>query len=210
MSFDEGGTDVSKRIVILCLTILLVLPAAPVAARRGEPTPHQPVPIAGVIRPGAPVLHLDVNAPWLLAQPIQHSLTYRRIAPAEVVEYRMDAVAPWLVRVAPTTLCLRGERFSGMVDLGSDRMHGLLDTTWATDIRNEMVGANATYTVNFHLATPAGHWEGLLTGYGESIDGPAHLHGLLVGDGDFSGDSAVLELTRSAADSGWTVAGTIY
>ncbi len=201
----------SKRVISLCVTVLLVLPAAPVAARRGEWTPHQPVSIAGVIQPGAPVMRFDPNAAWLGPLPV--TPTYQRTAPATVVGGNANTLAlyPWLMPAVPTDpLCLRDERFSGMVDLGSPRMQGLLDTTWAVDIYVEMGGANSTYTVDFHLATPAGHWEGTLTGYGSGLDGPAHLHGLLLGDGDFSGDTAAVEMTRSTTGGGWDVAGTIY
>lgn len=200
----------SKRVIGLCVALLLVLPAAPVAARRGEPTPHQPVAINGVIQPGAPVIHFDPMASWL---PLQVTPTYQRTAPATVVGGSTNTLAlyPWLMPAVSTyPLHLRDERFSGMVDLGSPLMQGLLDTTWTLDNYVQMGGANSTYTVDFHLATPVGHWEGTLTGYGSGLDGPAHLHGLLLGDGDFTGDTAAVELTRSATSGGWAVAGTIY
>lgn len=200
----------SRRVIILCVAALLMLSATPIAARRGELTPHQPGTIAGVIRTGIPAVHLDVTSSWLLAQPMQYAIVYERVAPAQVVGFQADALAPWLMGSVPTDpLCLRGERFSGMVDLGNPRMHGLLDTSWSVDIFNEVGGANSLFTVDFHLATPIGHWAGTLTGYGAGMDGPAHLHGLVLGDGDFSGDTAALELTRSAAGA-WDVTGTLY
>lgn len=197
----------SKRVISLCVAVLLVLPAAPAAARRGEPTPHQPEPIAGVIQAGVPVMYFDPIVPWL---PLQVTPTYRRTVPATVLGFRADSYALWLMAVPTDPLCLRNEQFSGMVDLGSPRMQGLLDTTWAVDSYVEMGGANTTYAVDFHLATPVGHWEGTLTGYGSDLDGPAHLHGLLLGGGDFRGDTAAVEMTRSATGGRWDVTGTIY